>query len=62
MRPPEELDTIDWPSLGHAYGDGGDVPGWTRALYSDDREQARSTPTPTSSFRGSEAPTNAPGS
>ncbi|MFE7531717.1 hypothetical protein ACFU7Y_39360 [Kitasatospora sp. NPDC057542] len=41
MRSPEELDTIDWPSLGQAYGNGSDVPGWIRALYSDDRDQAR---------------------
>lgn len=40
MRSPEELHTIDWPSLGHAYGDGGDVPGWIRALYSNDRSEA----------------------
>ncbi|MEV7188747.1 HEAT repeat domain-containing protein [Kitasatospora sp. NPDC093102] len=40
MRSPEELDTIDWPSLGHACGNGSDVPGWIRALYSDDRDQA----------------------
>ncbi|MFF4922469.1 hypothetical protein ACFY4B_17980 [Kitasatospora sp. NPDC001261] len=36
MRSPEELHTIDWPSLGHFFGDGRDVPGWIRALYSDD--------------------------
>ncbi|MFJ6382637.1 hypothetical protein ACIQI7_21865 [Kitasatospora sp. NPDC092039] len=40
MRSPEELHTIDWPSLEHAYGEGSDVPGWVRALYSDDRRQA----------------------
>ncbi|MFD0403723.1 hypothetical protein [Kitasatospora sp. NPDC127116] len=40
MRSPEELHTIDWPSLGHAYGDGSDVPGWIQALYSDDQHLA----------------------
>ncbi|GGM26415.1 hypothetical protein GCM10010129_83630 [Streptomyces fumigatiscleroticus] len=39
MRSPEELDTIDWPSLYHAYGDGSDVPDWIRALYSDDADR-----------------------
>jgi hypothetical protein len=36
VRPPEELDLLDWPSLHHAYGGGRDVPAWIRLLYSDD--------------------------
>ncbi|MFI9788202.1 hypothetical protein ACIHEI_32560 [Kitasatospora sp. NPDC051984] len=36
MRTPEELHLVDWASLYHAYGDGTDVPGWIRALYSED--------------------------
>ncbi|MFH8386740.1 HEAT repeat domain-containing protein [Kitasatospora sp. NPDC018058] len=40
MRSPEELDTVDWPSLRHAYGNADDVPGWIRDLYSGDPEQA----------------------
>ncbi|WP_331733559.1 hypothetical protein OG948_59845 (plasmid) [Embleya sp. NBC_00888] len=39
MRSPEELDRIDWPSLYHAYGDGGDVPDLIRALYSGDGDR-----------------------
>ncbi|OPC76830.1 hypothetical protein B4N89_46005 [Embleya scabrispora] len=40
MRSPEELDTIDWQSLYHAYGDGTDVPDRIRALYGDDADRA----------------------
>ncbi|MEU0939048.1 HEAT repeat domain-containing protein [Embleya sp. NPDC005971] len=40
MRSPEELDTIDWPSLYHAYGDGDDVPDRIRALYAGDEDRA----------------------
>lgn len=34
------LDAIDWPSLYHAYGYGGDVPDLIWALYSDDADRA----------------------
>ncbi|MFE3205609.1 HEAT repeat domain-containing protein [Embleya sp. NPDC059237] len=40
MRSPEELDTIDWQLLYHAYGDGTDVPDRIRALYGDDADRA----------------------
>jgi hypothetical protein len=40
VRSPEELDTIDWQSLYHAYGDGTDVPDRIRALYGDDADRA----------------------
>jgi hypothetical protein len=39
MRPPEELDTVDWAALTHAYGSAEDVPDLIRALYSADPEQ-----------------------
>ncbi|MFD3454790.1 hypothetical protein ACFWVC_21760 [Streptomyces sp. NPDC058691] len=35
MRPPEELDLVDWSVLEHAYGPAGEVPGWIRALYTE---------------------------
>ncbi|MEU4066241.1 HEAT repeat domain-containing protein [Streptomyces wedmorensis] len=38
-----DLDSIDWASLGHAYGPGDDVPGWLRGMVSPDpdvREEA----------------------
>ncbi|WP_330458004.1 hypothetical protein OIB37_14510 [Streptomyces sp. NBC_00820] len=41
MRSPEELDSVEWTELGHAYGDGGDVPDWIRALYSGDPDRAK---------------------
>ncbi|MFF2192031.1 HEAT repeat domain-containing protein [Streptomyces sp. NPDC058157] len=31
-----ELDGTDWTSLGHAYGPGGDIPGWLTAMASPD--------------------------
>ncbi|MGW9511872.1 hypothetical protein ACWGVU_34325, partial [Embleya sp. NPDC055610] len=40
MRPPGELDTIDWRSLDQAYGDGTDVPDRIRALYANDAGRA----------------------
>ncbi|MGW1885003.1 HEAT repeat domain-containing protein [Streptomyces sp. NPDC001970] len=33
-----ELDSIDWSSMTHAYGPAGDVPAWLRALGSPDAE------------------------
>ncbi|MFC1411389.1 HEAT repeat domain-containing protein [Streptacidiphilus sp. N1-12] len=39
MRSPEELDTLDWASLTHAYGPAEDVPEQVRSLYSDDPEE-----------------------
>ncbi|MET8983579.1 hypothetical protein ABZX85_49270 [Streptomyces sp. NPDC004539] len=33
MRPPAELDTVQWHTLTHAYGTAEDVPGLIRALY-----------------------------
>jgi hypothetical protein len=35
----ETLDTIDWSSLHHAYGEASDVPGFLRALLSEDEEE-----------------------
>ncbi|MFF3941485.1 HEAT repeat domain-containing protein [Streptomyces phaeofaciens] len=40
MRSPEELDTVDWPSLHHAYGDAHDVPDWIHAVHGDDADRA----------------------
>ena len=34
----EQLDSIDWASLGHAYGSAADVPHQLRSLLSDDEE------------------------
>ncbi len=31
------IDEVDWTSLHHAHGDAGDVPGWLRALASEER-------------------------
>ncbi|MFB7312585.1 HEAT repeat domain-containing protein [Streptomyces sp. NPDC056192] len=31
-----DLESIDWASLGHAYGAAGDVPGWLRGMVSPD--------------------------
>lgn len=31
------IDEVDWTSLRHAHGDAGDVPGWLRALASEER-------------------------
>jgi hypothetical protein len=39
MRPPEELPSVDWPALTHAYGGADDVPDLVRALYSTDEER-----------------------
>ncbi|MFE6782142.1 HEAT repeat domain-containing protein, partial [Streptomyces sp. NPDC057680] len=33
-----DLDSIDWASLGHAYGPADDVPGWLRGMVSPDPE------------------------
>lgn len=33
-----DLDSIDWSSMGHAYGPAGDVPTWLRAMASPDPE------------------------
>ncbi|MFJ4985234.1 hypothetical protein ACIP9H_15675 [Streptomyces sp. NPDC088732] len=35
MRPPEELDMVDWFALKDAYGPAGQVPVWIRALYAE---------------------------
>ncbi|MFD7260134.1 hypothetical protein [Streptomyces sp. NPDC059874] len=40
MRPPQELDTVDWTSCCHAYGAATDVPESIRALYAGDAERA----------------------
>ncbi|MFI6039173.1 hypothetical protein ACIBBD_34595 [Streptomyces sp. NPDC051315] len=34
----KDLDSIDWSSMGHAYGPAGDVPMWLRAMNSPDPE------------------------
>ncbi|MER6353829.1 HEAT repeat domain-containing protein [Streptomyces sp. NPDC001634] len=39
MRPPGELDSVDWSASTHAYGSAEDVPELIRALYSTDVEQ-----------------------
>ncbi|MEV0408863.1 hypothetical protein [Actinoallomurus sp. NPDC050550] len=39
MRPPEELSSVDWSALTHAYGGADDVPDLVRALYTEDEEQ-----------------------
>ncbi|GAB3845665.1 hypothetical protein ACFPIJ_38535 [Dactylosporangium cerinum] len=36
MRTPDELDTVDWTALTHAYGPAEDVPDLVRALYNPD--------------------------
>ncbi|GAA3208145.1 hypothetical protein ACFO1B_18785 [Dactylosporangium siamense] len=36
MRTPDELDTIDWTALTHAYGEAEDLPELVRALYDAD--------------------------
>ncbi|WP_406470245.1 HEAT repeat domain-containing protein [Streptomyces sp. NBC_01615] len=36
-----DLDSIDWSSMGHAYGPAGDVPVWLRAMASPDPEVRR---------------------
>jgi HEAT repeat protein len=36
-----DLDSIDWSSMGHAYGPAGDVPVWLRAMASPDPEARR---------------------
>ncbi|MGW4382190.1 hypothetical protein [Kitasatospora sp. NPDC004531] len=38
MRPPNELDQVDWAALSHAYGSAEDVPELIRALYRPDPE------------------------
>ncbi|MER5666935.1 hypothetical protein [Streptomyces mirabilis] len=35
------MDSIDWSSMGHAYGPAGDVPVWLRAMASPDPEARR---------------------
>ncbi|MFJ3762185.1 hypothetical protein [Streptomyces sp. NPDC090080] len=40
MRPPAELDLVQWHSLTHAYGSAEDVPQLIRALYESDDETA----------------------
>lgn len=38
-----EIDGVDWESMGHAYGPASDVPGWLRGMVSADpgvREEA----------------------
>ncbi|MFJ1652924.1 hypothetical protein ACIOC2_16275 [Streptomyces sp. NPDC088337] len=40
MRPPAELDGVQWHALTHAYGSAEDVPGLIRALYQGDEEVA----------------------
>ncbi|MEU8800915.1 hypothetical protein [Spirillospora sp. NPDC048819] len=39
MRPPEELSSVDWSALTHAYGPADDVPELIHALYLEDEEQ-----------------------
>lgn len=34
----KDLDSIDWASLGHAYGAADDVPGWLRGMVSSDQD------------------------
>lgn len=42
MRPPEELDSVDWASLRHGMReDASNVPRIIRALYTDDGRSAR---------------------
>ncbi|MEY9967021.1 hypothetical protein ABIA33_005086 [Streptacidiphilus sp. MAP12-16] len=38
MTSPEDLDTVDWSALEHAYGSTEDLPDLIRALYSPDLE------------------------
>ncbi|MFD9004599.1 hypothetical protein ACFV0T_27190 [Streptomyces sp. NPDC059582] len=38
MRPPAELDSVQWHALTHAYGPAEDVPDLIRALYDEDEE------------------------
>ncbi|MER7466801.1 hypothetical protein ABTY04_28630, partial [Streptomyces sp. NPDC097981] len=40
MRPPAELDHVQWHALTHAYGSAEDVPELIAALYEDDEETA----------------------
>lgn len=40
MRSLDELHTVDWAGLGHAYGDASDVPALLRELVTDKHEQA----------------------
>lgn len=40
MRPPTELDEVQWLTLTHAYGSAEDVPQLIRALYQSDEEAA----------------------
>ena len=40
MRPPAELDRVQWHALTHAYGSAEDVPGLIEALYDGDGETA----------------------